>query len=190
MRDIQHWTQSMEKQVGRRVQILLEDPALLRIYQKFGAEVFRRSSVFHDLEKFLREENISGKCAFEVGTWNGLTAVVLSRFFERVVTVDITDQPLKHEILKEAGVTNVECITIGDNKEKRGILEKLDFDFAYLDGDHAHDTDTDFELVEGCGRVLFHEFWPHQAPVWRLVNTLPAIEVKAGGCGLALWRKS
>ncbi len=188
MKDIQHWTQAMEKQVGRRVQILLEDPALLRVYEKFGAEIFRRSSVFHDLEKFLREQNIKGKCAFEIGTWNALTAIVLSRFFDRVVTVDIADQPLKQEILKEAGVTNVECITIANNKAKKPILAELDFDFAYVDGDHAHDTDADFELVKRCGLVMFHEFWPFQPPVWKLVNSLPQHEVTAGGTGLALWR--
>lgn len=179
----------MEKQVGRRVQILLDDPVLFKIYQKFGGEIFRRSSIFHDLEKFLKDENIKGKCCFEVGTWNGLTALILSRFFDRVVTVDIANKPLKLDILKEAGVTNVECINITSNKEKKGIVEKLDFDFAYLDGDHAHDTQTDFKLVKKAGRVLFHEAWPFQEPVWDLINHLPSNEVTFGGAGLAMWRK-
>ena len=180
----------MEKQVGRRVQILLDDPVLLRLYQKFGGEIFRRSSIFHDLEKFLKDENIRGKCCFEVGTWNGLTAIILSRFFDRVVTVDIVNQPLKLEILKEAGVTNVECINIHKNKQKKEIVENLDFDFTYLDGDHANDTHADFSLVKKCGRVLFHEAWPFQPPVWDLINHLPSNEVTLGGAGLALWRQS
>lgn len=187
---MQHWTQGMEKQVGRRVQILLEDPVLLNLYKKFGAEIFRRSSVFHDLAKFLEQNNIRGKCAFEVGTWNGLTALVLSRFFDRVVTVDIADQPDKYAILKEAGVTNVQFIHIPNNDAKAGVLSGLDFDFAYLDGDHANDTDDDFKLVRKCGRVLFHEYWPFQPPVWGLVNGLPQDEVKHNGAGLALWRKA
>jgi hypothetical protein len=51
------------------------------------------------------------------------------------------------------------------------------FDFCYSDGDHTHDTYTDFDLVKRCGKVLLHEYWPIQPPVWNLVNSLPANEV-------------
>jgi predicted O-methyltransferase YrrM len=186
---MEFWTAEMEKQVGERVQIMLGDPMLLAVYEKFGVAPFRRSSVFHGLGKFLRQQNVSGECCFEVGTWNGLTAVVLSRFFERVVTVDIAHNALKHEILLHLGVTNVECIDIRDNAHKARIARATKFDFAYLDGDHANDTDSDWALTNGCGRVLFHEVWPFQEPVWRLVNMLPDREVAYGGAGLALWER-
>ncbi len=187
---LQYWTSEMEKQVGERVQILLADPNLTRVYERFGIGPFRRSSVFHGLGKFLRQSEVAGGVCFEVGTWNGLTAVVLSRFFEKVVTVDIAHNALKHEILKHLGITNVECIDIRDNAHKAQVVKKTDFDFAYLDGDHAHDTETDFELVKHCGNVLFHECWPHQKPVFDLVQSLPDAEVSYGGAGLALWRRA
>lgn len=188
---ITFWSESIEKQVGDRVQILLRDPYLLSAFQKFGAEITRRSSVFHGLDRFLSENWVHGKLAFEVGTWHGLTAAILSRYFDRVVTVDIAHKPLKHEVLKHLGISNVECIDIEDNAGKAQAWKQLrgECDFAYLDGNHADDTETDFNLVRSCGRVLFHEAWPHQRPVFEKIATLPPGEVSWNGMGLALWRK-
>lgn len=188
MSGIQLWSEQAEKQVGARVQILLEDPYLLAAFQKFGASIVRRSSVFHGLDRFLSERGIRGRRCFEVGTWNGLTAAVLSRYFDEVVTVDIAHNDIKREVLAHLGITNVVCVDIKDNAEKAKVWKRSGpFDFAYLDGDHAHDTQDDFDLVEPCGRVLFHECWPWQKSVWELVHQLPREEVAHGGLGLALW---
>lgn len=188
MSGIQFWSSAIEKQVGDRVQTVLGDPHLLAAYQRFGADILRRSSVFHGLDRFLSERGVSGRRCFEVGTWNGLTAAVLSRHFEEVVTVDIAHNDIKREVLAHLGITNVVCVDIKDNAEKAKVWKRSGpFDFAYLDGDHAHDTQDDFDLVEPCGRVLFHECWPFQEAVWELVHQLPREEVAHGGLGLALW---
>jgi hypothetical protein len=185
---LQYHTLEMEKQVGERVTRLLESPLLLKVFQRFGIKPFRRSSVFHGLDKMLRDNEITGQRCFEIGTWNGLTAIILSQFFEEVVTVDIAHNDERHEIISFLGITNIRCIDIVDNAEKKQFANALDFDFAYLDGDHAHDTDADFAMTKRCGRVLFHECWPFQRPVWDLVQSLPHQEVVYGGSGLALWR--
>ncbi len=186
---MQHWTLSMEKQVGVRVGIVLDDPMMLSVFQRFGAPVFRRSSIFHGLAKLLADNNVKGDCCFEVGTWNGLTAAVLSRHFKRVVTVDIAHNVVKHKILAHLGIKNVECIDIADNSEKAGIIKDRcgAMDCAYLDGNHAEDTEEDWALVRDCGRVIFHEVWPFQPPVWQLVNALPEYQVTSNGSGLAIW---
>jgi hypothetical protein len=184
---LEYWTEQMEKQTGARLQILLDDPMLAKAWQHFGGGIFRRSSIFHGLAKFLTEQEVRGSRCFEIGTWNGLTAAVLSKFFDEVVTVDIAHNDQKHEILSFLGITNVRCIDILDNTEKAKVAASLDFDFAYLDGDHAHDTELDFEMTKKAGRVLFHEVWPSQPPVWEWVHSLPHQEVKYGGAGLALW---
>jgi hypothetical protein len=184
---VQFWSAEIEKQVGARVQMVLEDPALLEAYKTFGAEVLRRSSVFHGLDKFLREQKVSGDRCFEIGTWNALTSVVLSRYFREVVTVDIAHNALKHEVLALLGIKNVTCIDIRDNEEKARIAKSIHFDFAYLDGNHLEDTQTDFAITKKAQRVLFHEVWPFQAPVWELVHQLPPGDVAHNGQGLALW---
>jgi len=187
--NIEYWTRAMEKQVGARIDIVMGNPLLLSVYQKFGAGVFRRSSVFHGLERILRDNAVRGKCAFEIGTWNGLTAVILSQFFDEVITVDIAHNAAKHAILQHLGITNVRCVDISENAEKAMALKGIKIDFAYLDGNHAEDTESDFDLVRRCGRVLFHECWPFQSPVWELVRSLPYHQVVYSGAGLALWDK-
>lgn len=182
-----YWSRSIEKRLGDRVQTVLSDPGLLKVFQTFGADVFRRSSVFHGLEKFLNKNAITGKECFEIGTWNGLTAAILARHFEQVITVDIVDNPVKYRILKLLDIHNVRCLTIADNREKWEVARDVDFDFAYLDGNHADDTQSDFEAVKKGGRVLFHEVWPFQLPVWNLVGSLPVHQVVYGGDGLALF---
>lgn len=184
---MQFWTEATEKQVGDRVNLVLTDPQLLSVLQRFGGEVFRRSSVFHGLDKCLQAWGVRGRRCFEVGTWNGLTAAVLSRYFDEVVTVDIAHNALKHELLTHLGIRNVRCIDIADNEAKARVARETEFDFAYLDGDHANDTEADWNLTRGCGRVLFHECWPHQVPVWNMVHTLPMENVRHCGAGLALW---
>jgi hypothetical protein len=184
------WTQETEKRVGRMLQIILTDPALLAIHQRFGGEVFRRSSVFHDLKRFLEQCDVRGDTCLEIGTWNGITAVILSRMFRRVVTMDIFHNPVRHEILSHLGISNVEFIDLEDNEHKARLVRDLDFDFAYLDGNHAEDTELDWSLANRCGRVLFQECLPMQPPVHNLVRKLPPEEVVYGGVGLALWRRS
>jgi hypothetical protein len=79
-------------------------------------------------------------------------------------------------------------IDCADNAEKVARIERENFDFAYSDGDHHADTMLDFDLVRRCGRVLFHEYWPMQPPVWNLVNSLPRGEViKCEHDCLAYW---
>ena len=186
---MQYWTLEMEKQLGVRLQCVLNDPAMLSVFEKFGGSIFRRSSIFHGLAKFLDEQKIIGDTCFEIGTWNGLTAAVLSRHFTRVVSVDIVHNAVKHEVLAHLGITNVECIDIIDNANKRRVCDALRFDFAYLDGNHADDTQDDWAMTKRGGRVLFHEAWPFQKPVFDLLQSLPEEQVTWSDSGLALWRR-
>lgn len=181
--------QSFEKMMQDRIQMVLDDSMMLTALQKFGGGIFRRSSVFHGLARFLEANKVRGKTCFEIGSWNGLTAAVLSRHFRRVVSVDIAHNAIKHEVMRELGVTNVKFIDIANNGHKAEIASQLDFDFAYLDGDHAHDTPDDFRMTEKAGRVLFHEAWAHQDPVFRLVQGLDQREVVYGGICFALWQR-
>lgn len=181
------WSRAMEKKLADRLQIVLEDPYLLKLFQQFGGRIFRRSSVFHGLAAFLRLNGIKGRTAFEIGTWNGLTAIILSRHFEKVVTCDIANEKLKYRLVDHLGIKNIEFVTVEDNSAKAKLARSTDFDFAYVDGDHAHDTAHDFDLVRKCRQVMFQEVWPFQEPVWELVEALPQSQIIRGGDGLALW---
>lgn len=183
-------THFMEKLIGHRLNALVTDPQMLQVHQKFGGHVFRRSSIYHGLAKFLVQQQVAGDCCFEIGSWNGLTAIILARHFKKVVSVDIAHGNLKHKIAAELGINNIEFINIRDNAHKADIARRLCFDFAYVDGDHANDTQSDWELVNHCGRVLFHEAWSFQPPVWELLKSLDPRDVTYNGDGLALWRRN
>lgn len=166
-----------EKLFYERFWALHRDPVLLSVCQEFGIGVFRRSSVLEGLDEFLQETGFSGKKCVEIGTCNGLTALVLSRYFNNVVTIDVVPNDVKVRVAAHAGVGNVMFYDVRNNAEKARLIKELDFDAAYADGDHARDTDSDFALVERCGKVLFHEHWEAQPSVINLISRLRA----AGG---------
>jgi hypothetical protein len=177
-----------EKKFYERFNALHRDEGLLRVFERFGIALFRRSSVLEGFDSFIRETGFSGRSCVEIGSCKGLTALVLARYFDRVVSIDIVADPQREEVARCAGVENVEFITVHDNAEKADVIRRLEFDGAYVDGDHARDTDTDFALVERCGQVLFHEFWAPQPPVVNLVNALKGRGMVTTRDKWALWR--
>lgn len=163
------------------------------VLQKFGIKAFRRSSALMEFESFLKRINASGKTCLEIGTYHGITAIILSQYFKNVICVSVDNDPaslLKHELVKFLGIKNIQFIDLDNNRQKSKAIRDVDFDFCYMDGDHTHDTHTDFKLVKHCGRVLFHEYWPIQVPVWNLVNSLPQDEItRADFDCFAYWEK-
>ena len=182
VRGLQSMTQeiSAEKRIGDITFGAFSNPMLKAVLEKFGNVAFARSSACMEFEAFLKRIDAKGKTCLEIGTYHGITAIILSQFFERVICVSLDERTrnlLKHEIVGFLGIKNIIFIDIADNEEKAQIVNGIDFDFCYSDGDHANDARSDFALVERCGRVLFHEAWPIQVPTWNLVNSLPAEEV-------------
>lgn len=160
----------------------LRNPMLSAILKEFGPIALKRCSVMMQFEHFLQQINpkLERATCLEIGTYHGISAVILSQYFSRVVCVSVDDHPeelLKQEIIDFLGIRNVRFFDCKDNAEKADLINQMDFDFCYQDGDHIHDTHDDFALVKRCGRVLLHEYWPIQPPVWNLVNSLPQHEI-------------
>ena len=181
----------IEKLLHSRMTSILSDRVLMRIWQRLGGEVFRRSSVLYGLDEFLTRCKVKGRTAIEIGTRHGLTAVVLARHFDRVVTMDIEPSTFKQEVFHAADVSHkITAWVIDSNQIKESLIGSLHFDFAFLDGNHAADTRLDWDLTNHCGRVLFQEAWEWQKPVWDLVRSLPQDEVTYfPGSSFALWVK-
>src|SRR6266508_4102322 len=161
-----------EQIVGEIIHGPFSTPLMKAIFKRFGKAAFGRSSACAEFESFVSMLYAShtgknrigrwplGDCCLEIGTFHGITAVLLSQFFDRVVCVSIDEMPvMKREIVDYLGIKNIAFYDAKDNAEKARFVHALDFDFCYMDGDHAHDTYTDFELVKRCGRVLSHEAW-------------------------------
>lgn len=195
-------------------------PYMKEIMKRFGKTAFGRSSACAEFESFLRdlcanaiicpdqgERSLGGvvgdaaiamhrplgSVALEIGTFYGVTAVLMSRYFERVICVSVDlegDRDMKRRIVDALGIKNITFLDAGNNAHKAQIIDGLTFDFCYMDGDHTNDTEMDFALVRRCGRVLFHEYWPLQPAVWNLVRSLPKDEVTPArfDC-LAYWER-
>lgn len=176
-----------EKRFYERFGVLVDDPDLKHVFERFGYEAFRRSSVLEGFEKFVVDNSFAGETCVVIGTLKGLTAIVLARYFDKVVTIDVIDDPMKYKIVAMLGVRNVEFVNVPGNFAKADFIGHLQFDAAYVDGDHVHDTETDFALVRPCGRVLFHEHWSAQPAVTGLVARLQGRVVTEGK--LALWTR-
>lgn len=161
-----------EKKFYERFNALHRDPQLVSVLKSFGIDAFRRSSVLEGFEAFIQRHNFKGRRCVEIGTCKGLTAIVLARYFREVVSIDVMPDKERAAIAKHVGATNVRFVTVADNVEKAKAINALTFDAAYVDGDHARDTATDFALVRRGNRVLFHEYWEAQPPVWTLINML------------------
>ena len=170
-------------------------PYMKAIMKKFGKKAFGRSSACAEFENFLCTlvGTDRSHVALEIGTFYGITAVLMSQYFERVICVSVDlegDREMKRRIVDHLGIRNVSFYDARDNADKAKFIHAAEFDFCYQDGDHTNDTRTDFELVRRCGRVLFHEYWPLQPAVWNLVNSLPQQEViRARYDCLAYWER-
>lgn len=156
-------------------------PIMARVLAQYGRRAFARSSACMGFIRFLDEIDLKGDVGLEIGTYHGITALLLAQRFRKLVSVSVDDEDpgrlMKRELADFLGITNIEFHDCKSNAEKASIVRALEFDFAYSDGDHTNDTNADWELVRRCGRVMFHEVWPLQPPVWNLVHDLPAHEV-------------
>lgn len=177
-----------EKLFYERFYALMGDRTLRLLEMQFGIGLFRRSSVLEGFNAFLSEsEGFRGECCLEIGTANGLTAIVLSRYFKHVHSIDIAPNYQKHAVLRVSKITNVTFHDVRDNAEKAKLAKSLSFDGAYVDGDHARDTYSDFALVEHTRKVLFHEYWEPQPDVMKLVDSLRSKGSVSAKGKFALW---
>ncbi len=132
---------------------------------------------------FLKKKPI--KTAVEIGTFNGVSTALLARFAEKVITIDIKDRPLKHKIWDYLKLKNIKSYIVKGNEEKKKILDNLEFDFAFIDGDHSN-AQPDLELCKKCKRILFHDY-DHRS-VYDTVNSLPKEELEVKDI-FAYWEK-
>ena len=96
----------------------------------------------------------------EIGTYRGLSTVVIASMCSRVHTFDIKYWgPDVDFIWTLFGVNDKIVYTVvNDDFTKKNNLKDKDFDFAYIDGDHTIPrVEFDFDITKKCGHVLFDD---------------------------------
>ncbi len=172
-----------------------------KIIELFGERFLRRSCIRNDYESLL--EIIKGKdieTLLEIGTYRGVSAAILSEYCKKLVTIDLYYGQLemggakarRKGFWRKLGIENIRFYRAKNELTKREFIKNLDFDFAFVDGDHGEIIRSDFEMVKKCGRVLFHDYLDDEdrntTPIYDLVNLLPENEVTICG-NFAYWEK-
>jgi predicted O-methyltransferase YrrM len=165
-----------------------------------GPRILKRSALnLHDGASVL-QRLLDGKgyrTVLEIGTYRGVSAAWMAQFCDRVVTIDLAQgQMHKHApdfdrmaFWDALGIRNIDLHLVENDQAKGALINGLDFDFAFIDGDHrARGPAKDFELVRRCGTVLFHDCDPRNpSDVSRFVASLPRHQVEQIGI-FALWK--
>jgi len=136
-----------------------------------GDEADQASCVGHDLCEQLEGQHFN--VALEIGTKRGMSAMVLAHFAEVVITIDIVRDPLLDAVLAtfNTGLQgHIAPVIVRNDHDKRLLVRRLDFDMAFVDGEHTYaGCELDFLITKKCGRVLFHDY-PCSSPEHRGVG--------------------
>lgn len=134
------------------------------VRSQFGELTILRSILMEASdEKKFRDiiEIIRPKRVVEIGTAKGISALLMSVIADNICTFDILDYPEKYILWNIHNVNNkIQFYHCENNDDKKEELDKMDFDFAFIDGDHSFSgVSFDFGCVNKCGRVLFHDYF-------------------------------
>lgn len=142
--------------------------------------------------------------ALEIGTYRGCASAEMGRHCEKVITIDLVNGQLeragenwdRRKFWKSLGIDNIAFYPVADDAEKAALVNRLTFDFAFIDGAHDGRVAGDFAMVKRCGKVLFHDADDNTLRldkthkpnhVYEFISTLPRHQVEARDI-FALWQ--
>ena len=104
-------------------------------------------------------KSIKIKTVVEIGTFRGISSAYMAQFAKTIFTFDIVNYKVKYKVWEDLGLTNkIHYYTVKNSNEIKQVLDKIKFDFAFIDDDHQYETvKENFKLVSNCGKVLLHD---------------------------------
>ncbi len=138
---------------------------LQHIKEVFGDVIENPGSILlsNDEEDFwnlIDEVSFSSERLVEIGTGRGISTTLFSEVVDEIWTFDLTDYPIKHNIWNHFNIKQkIHSYIIEDYLELAGIIASIDFDGAFIDGNHFYEyVVCDTFLLERCGYILFHDY--------------------------------
>jgi hypothetical protein len=98
----------------------------------------------------------------EIGTHRGVSSTILAKCGFRVITYDVKLWPLQEKVWEHFKVRDqIDARLVKNNLRLAQELEGLEFDAAFIDGDHSYKAVLEnFAAGRKCGRVIFHDYGP------------------------------
>lgn len=138
-----------------------------KLIEKFGSQINHMSCVYLDdgenvLRSYLKDIG-KIRTAIEIGTYQGVSACIISEFADKVHSIDIEPRQLTQHIINFLEVENVITYVV-ENREKEidivnDIFEKENVDFVFIDGEHFNgELEKDFEMTKKCKKILIHDY--------------------------------
>lgn len=107
---------------------------------------------------------VKPRVVVEIGTYKGESAAVLAKYADKVITIDVSEDHMDSQLelwCSKGVIHKIQRVVMYSSIYKKKMLERLDFDFAFIDGSHLlENIGADFLMTQKCGRVLFHDYWP------------------------------
>lgn len=131
------------------------------LIDRFGENAINPWCCLRDGGEAIIAQVLEGKgihCAVEIGTFHGISAQYISRFVDKVITIDVEERPETKLIREFCRNPKVEYFVVKNDEEKKELISRLDFQFAFIDGLHNHMVDFDAEITKHCGNLLFHDY--------------------------------
>lgn len=138
-------------------------------------DLFKRSALeekegHNTLKKIF--ENKGYKKVLEIGTYRGLSAAWISYYVNEVITIDLEYGlldfyskrfnfpvfPRYYDIWDFLDIKNIHLKLVKNDIEKYEFINAIDFDIAFIDGDHIGGIINDFEYCKKCKKILFHDY--------------------------------
>ncbi len=148
-----------------------------RINKAFDNVIINPGSILlsddeEDFWSLLEDVSFSSKRLVEIGTAAGISATLLSEVAEEIWTFDLRDYPIKKDIWNYFKISHkIYSYIIKDYLELASIISHIDFDAAFIDGNHNYDwVVCDTFLLERCGCILFHDY--HLGSVPKAIDRL------------------
>jgi hypothetical protein len=151
------------------------------LIKEFGGKINHMSCIYlRNGESHLRSliEKI-GKIdtAIEIGTYQGVSASIISEYAEKVYTIDIADMPLRNEIFDYLKINNVKFIKVSSRKVEDETIEKIflkdKIDLCFIDGEHFNgELEKDFKACKNCNNIIIHDYATSFREVFDFVNNL------------------
>ena len=136
-----------------------------QILEKYGAGCLHMSCIYlpggeEALRKIIQE--VSPRYGvLEIGTYNGISALILSEYFSKVFTVDTEYREIAQVLSNDSKniLYNVANSRESENDIVSAIQKENEINLAFIDGEHFNgELAKDWEMVKDVPYILVHDY--------------------------------